>query len=119
MPSPLIQLVSDTLKGKPLSKARSPKWSGIRNKLVAEKMVCAVCGGKDKLEVHHIKPFHLHPELELDPSNLIVLCESGGGGLNCHLAFGHLGSYKSFNVDVVSDSVSWRKKIESRPYDVV
>lgn len=78
-----------------------------------------MCGGKDKLEVHHIKPFHLHPELELDPSNLIVLCESGGGGLNCHLAIGHLGSYKSFNVDVVNDSATWKKKIESRPSSVV
>jgi 5-methylcytosine-specific restriction endonuclease McrA len=119
MSSPLLQLVSDALKGKPLSRPRSSKWSKVRNNLVVEKVVCAVCGGGEKLEVHHIKPFHLHPELELEPSNLIVLCESNKGGMNCHLAVGHLGSYKSFNVDVITDSATWKKKIESRPSVVV
>lgn len=119
MPSPLIQLVSDVLKGKPLSKPRSSKWSKVRNNLVAERVKCAACGGEERLEVHHIKPFHLHPELELEPSNLIVLCESGSGGMNCHLAIGHLGSYKSFNVEVINDSASWKRKIESRPSSVV
>lgn len=76
---------------------------------------CSVCGGDKRLEVHHIKPFHLHPELELDPLNLITLCEELRGGLNCHLLFGHLGNFKSVNVGVVGDAGVWSEKIKSRP----
>jgi hypothetical protein len=68
-----------------------------------------------KLEVHHIKPFHLHPELELEPKNLITLCENKSDGVNCHLLFGHLGSFRSFNVRVISDAIEWKAKILSRP----
>lgn len=50
------------------------------------------------VEVHHKKPFHLHPEYELDPDNLITLCEGKEfSSLACHLVFGHLGNYKLEN----------------------
>lgn len=68
-----------------------------------------------KIEVHHIRPFHLHPDLELDPANLVTLCEADKGGANCHLLFGHLGNFKSFNVEVVSDASHWSEKIKHRP----
>lgn len=74
-----------------------------------------MCGGEEKLEVHHIRPFHLHPDLELDPDNLITLCEAGHDGSNCHLLFGHLGNFKSFNVDVRADAAHMGEKIENRP----
>jgi len=67
------------------------------------------------VEVHHILPFHIHPEKELDPSNLITLCEKKDNGVNCHLLFGHLGSFKSLNAFVVKDSHEWSKKIKGRP----
>ncbi|MGA2401456.1 MAG: hypothetical protein ABSG91_07090, partial [Syntrophobacteraceae bacterium] len=47
---------------------------------------------------HHVKPFHLAPALELEPGNLITLCEEGE--YNCHLVHGHNGDWKSFNDDV-------------------
>ena len=53
--------------------------------------------------------------LELDPANLIVLCENWKDGVCCHLLFGHLGSFKSFNVDVVADAKLWHDKITNRP----
>ena len=53
---------------------RSAEWAKVRNEFVAEHSVCEACGSTDKLNVHHIEPFHLKPELELSTSNLITLC---------------------------------------------
>jgi 5-methylcytosine-specific restriction protein A len=92
-------------KGKvPVGSKRSNKWPAARKAHLAAHPTCALCGGDKKLEVHHIKPFHLHPELELDPSNFITLCESTKHGVNCHLFFGHLGNFKQVNEDVPQNS---------------
>jgi 5-methylcytosine-specific restriction enzyme A len=112
----IVKHLIDAAKGKhPLGVARSGHWATVRKEHLALHPTCEVCGGSGKLEVHHRRPFHLHPELELDPANLVTLCESGKGGVNCHLHFGHLGSFKSFNVDVIADAAQWFKKIKSRP----
>ena len=74
---------------------------------------CAFCGAAVALEVHHIRPYHLHPELELDPANFVTLCE---GSPQCHLHVGHLGNWDSFNPALIADptlhqvvgSVAWR-----------
>lgn len=116
MPSSLLQHVLDTSKGKiPANLPRSDKWPKTRAAHLKNFPACAVCGGRKKVEVHHIRPFHLHPELELDSSNLITLCENDDDGVNCHLFFGHLGNFKSFNVDVVVNAADWQKKIAERP----
>ena len=94
---------------------RSSKWPKVRKDFLAKNPACAVCGGKKKLNVHHMRPFHLHPDLELDPANLITLCEDDDNGINCHLAIGHLGSFKSFNESVIEDAKVWSDKIKSRP----
>lgn len=99
---------------KPLESKRSGKWPTLRKQFLLGK-VCAVCGGSKKLEAHHMKPFHLHPKDELSWDNLIALCEGDSDGLNCHLLVGHLGSFKSYNQDVVKDAKSWSKKIKGRP----
>lgn len=99
----------------PLSTRRSDKWPTVRKHHLELQPACAVCGGKEKLEVHHKKPFHIHPELELDPDNLITLCESGHGGVNCHLFVGHLSNFKSLNENVDADSAIWNEKIKTRP----
>ena len=112
----IIKHLVDAAKGKhPLSSKRSSHWPTVRKHHLEMHPTCAVCGGKDKLEVHHQKPYHLHPELELDPDNLITLCESKANGVNCHLLFGHLGNYKSFNVDVRALAADWLKRIANRP----
>ena len=89
---------------------RSSNWSKVRKKFVKKNSFCAVCGSKKKLQVHHIKPFHLYPELELDENNLIVLC-----GKRCHLLFGHLGSFHSYNLNIKQNAKEWRDKIKTRP----
>ena len=89
---------------------RSPKWSSIRKQHIKENPSCAACGRNKKLEVHHIEPVHKNPDRELDPSNLITLCDSP-----CHLLFGHLMDYKSWNIEVVNDSSMFLKKIKDKP----
>jgi len=69
------------------------------------------CGRKEDLEVHHIIPVHKDPSKELDPNNLITLC-----GKTCHLMFGHLMDYKSWNPNVEEDSELYLSKIKMRPY---
>jgi 5-methylcytosine-specific restriction protein A len=109
----LIRHVLDIAQGKvSLLKPRSSKWPKVREQHLRSNPVCAVCKGTKKLNVHHIQPFHLHPELELDPANLITLCESKANGVNCHLWFGHLGNFKQENPQVKLDAPMWQSKVE-------
>lgn len=85
----------------PKGTERSNQWPKVRKAYLSKNPGCAVCGGKKKVEVHHKKPFHTHPELELDPNNFISLCE-GNKEINCHLIVGHGGSFKDINPDVVT-----------------
>lgn len=114
----VIKHLVDAAQGKhPVGTARSSKWPAVRKAHLVEHPVCEVCGGSEKLKVHHVRPFHLHPDFELDPRNLLTLCEAGRGGLNCHLAIGHLGDFKSFNVDARANAAEWAVKIKTRPYE--
>lgn len=90
---------------------RSWKWKDVRKKHLESQPFCQACGRSSDLEVHHIEPVHKNPDRELDPTNLITLCSKG-----CHLLFGHLMDYKSWNKDVILDSESYLNKIRQRPY---
>jgi 5-methylcytosine-specific restriction endonuclease McrA len=74
-------------------KERSSKWPALRKHFLEAHPYCAYCGARENLQVHHIRPFHLDPTLELDPTNLIVLCETPG--IDHHLHIGHLGNFRS------------------------
>ena len=87
--------------------SRSSHWPIIRKEFLNIHPNCEVCFSTKGLEVHHIKPVHLYPELELDPENLITLCRPK----RCHLLFGHLNNWKSFNPEVINDSNIWNTKI--------
>ncbi len=93
-----LKLLHDLVKGKP-AHLRSPQWHKIEKEHLEKEPECQWCGATDKLQVHHIVPFHVHPGLELEDFNLITLCEEGGY-LNCHLFHGHNGEWKDFNKDV-------------------
>lgn len=71
---------------------------------------CQACGGTDKLEVHHIHPFHLSPALELAPGNLITLCEKKGH--DCHFCWGHFHNWKLYNPVVIQDVARYRQESE-------
>jgi 5-methylcytosine-specific restriction endonuclease McrA len=64
--------------------------------LRASRGVCELCGAGPSpghpLHVDHIKPRSRYPELELDPSNLQVLCE------DCNLGKSN------------TDAIDWRTK---------
>lgn len=93
--------------------ARSPRWPAARRAHLLKEPACRACGCRSRLNVHHIVPVHVDRSLELDPGNLITLCESPG--VNHHLAFGHLGNWKSWNGSVRSDADWYRTKVEGRP----
>ena len=94
---------------------RSPKWPTVRAAWLKANPSCAACGTTRKaiLSVHHVIPFHVDRSKELDATNLITLCE--GQGVNCHLLFGHLMNWSSWNVNVREDAAAWRAKIRNRP----
>lgn len=80
------KFVKDVVQGKPFS-VRSPEWHKVEKAHLKKESKCQWCGGDDKLQVHHIKPFHVNPADELDANNLITLCEVVGK--DCHLLYGH------------------------------
>lgn len=88
---------------------RSPLWDKVQKQFLFTHPTCAVCGSKQDLNVHHKKPFHNHPELELQESNLITLCRVH------HFWFGHLGNWASWNETVEEDSKEFNNKIIHRP----
>lgn len=97
-----IVAIKEKIQGKPFS-VRSSKWQTVRKNFLELHKTCAACGAEINLQVHHKKPFHMHPELELDDNNLITLCEEKGES-GCHLKIGHLGDWKSFNPNVEKDA---------------
>ena len=106
-----IKHLKEVIKGKvPLFKKRSSKWPSLRKAFLFNNSECAACGCKEFLEVHHIKPFHSNPELELEETNLMVLCDKPGPD-NCHIVLGHWGNYKKINEDVVKDAAEFRKSL--------
>lgn len=90
---------------------RSPKWTSVRKEHLNSQPTCAACGKDKKLEVHHIEPVHINPDRELDPSNLVTLCADP-----CHLLFGHLTDWKSWNKDVINDSKVYLNKVKNKPH---
>lgn len=95
---------------------RSGQWRTLRNKLVKNSK-CAICGSSKNLQAHHKKPFKDFPELELDPDNIVILCESPAR--NCHFVFGHLFNWSSYNDDIVNTIQYFQiiiKKAKMRTY---
>jgi hypothetical protein len=91
-----INLVRHALRDTGLIK-RSPHWPTVEKHFREAHPTCAACGGTERLNVHHIIPFHVNAALELDPNNLITLCM---GKLECHLHIGHGGSFSAWNEGV-------------------
>ena len=90
--------------------ARSSKWEAVRSHHLEIEPTCAACGTNKNLVAHHILPVHLWPELELDDSNLITLCESD------HLTFGHGGDWRAFVPSVREDAKRHLATVKARCY---
>lgn len=90
---------------------RSVKWNDFRKEFIVGK-TCAACDGSRALDVHHILPVHIRPDLEFDESNLIVLCDDAWK--NCHHRIGHGFHWKSYNPNVIDDAAASLRSIQSR-----
>ena len=108
----VIRQFLDYCAGKP-SQPRSPEWPRVEKEHLAKQPDCQVCGGKSRLNVHHLKPFHIFKELELDPSNLITLCNAR----RCHIVFGHAGDFKAYNPNGLADIAKARQMFQGRKYE--
>lgn len=91
----LISLARDLWAGRP-AVPRSPLWAPLAHRFLAEHSLCCVCG-KPATVVHHKKPFHLFPELELVWENLAAMDERRT--FSCHLWVGHCGDFKTYRHD--------------------
>lgn len=96
-----------------LGSPRSGAWPRVRAEHLERVPACEACGTRKALQVHHVKPFHEYPELELEPSNLMTLCPW------CHLHHGHdrdgfwgkqyEPNWSTVNPNVRRDVEAWRR----------
>lgn len=93
----LFRVAHSALRERFLKGGRSGAWRGLEKRILQAQSSCEVCGATVRLQVHHVKPFHLHPDLEMEPDNLVVLCM---GKNECHLQIGHGGAFRYFNPKV-------------------
>ena len=92
---------------------RSGRWPAVRRHHLEREPACVACGRSKDLEVHHIKPYRDHPELELDAGNLITLCADP-----CHFVFGHLLDYaRRANPHVREDAERYRSRLREASID--
>ena len=102
----------ESIDGMTFEGPRASEWVYVRNEFVRRHPRCEACGSGYNLNVHHIKPFHLYPELELVESNFITLCR------DCHYYVGHdpdgkgpaKPNWSLSNPNVRTDAKNWSKR---------
>lgn len=96
---------------------RSPLWNDAEKRHREQQPDCVCCATGTNMtapvQVHHIIPFHFvvllgRPDLELDPRNLMTLCEAERhkSAPNHHLLIGHFEDWQSFNQTAPTDAVT-------------
>lgn len=93
---------------------RSDHWPAVERAEREANPRCIACDPSASdyaIQVHHVNPFHYcialgRPDLELDPRNLVSLCETEEGwpAQDHHLLIGHLGDFKEGNLKVREDA---------------
>lgn len=98
MSAPLIYFAAPPLPA--FAVPRSPDWPPARRDHLRREPACLITGIDDpkRLNVHHIKPYHEFPELELEQANMITLAEAS---INIHFLIGHGGrSWLDYNPNI-------------------
>jgi 5-methylcytosine-specific restriction endonuclease McrA len=111
----LVPIDTEILLPGQVGGSRSPEWEKARRAYAIANPSCAACGGRKMIQVHHCKPFHLHPELELDPKNFITLCEDPER--LCHHRVGHSWDWKAYNPLVRGDATIELLRVLKRKYE--
>lgn len=62
--------------------------------------ICEICGTPLKVSVHHVKSIKRFPELSVDKTNMISLCDDRSNPSSCHLRHGHLGDWNKNNTNI-------------------
>lgn len=97
----MINWLKQFLTDRTFGIARSHFWREVREEHIKNQPECQICGKKGKVisnEVHHIKPFWKHPELELERTNLVTLCRAH------HFEWGHYFNWSRFNDRILEDA---------------
>lgn len=93
--------------------ARSGKWRSVERHFLALHPNCEACGGTQEVVGHHVEPFHLRPDKELDARNLIALCNKHG----CHFTHGHCFDWQAHNPHVREDARVQLMRVNAREYE--
>jgi 5-methylcytosine-specific restriction enzyme A len=101
-----LRRLTESFGGKP----RSSQWPAVRKEHLRRFPTCAACGRSRDIEVHHVVPFSVAPERELDQTNLVSLCADP-----CHLLFGHLRNYQRHNRFVREDAAAFLHRMRTEP----
>jgi 5-methylcytosine-specific restriction enzyme A len=109
-----INLTRHYFRDMGIAPKRSTHWKTLEHHFLQEHPICEACGTHIRVQVHHKKPFHIHPELELNTTNLISLCMSRR---ECHLWIGHGGNFKEWNPKVEDYAAMIRNG--TKPFDEV
>ena len=92
-----VGLIKHSVRDIRIKTKRSSKWSALEKSFKKQFPTCACCRTNKKVQIHHIVPFHVSPELELEPTNLISLCMSKR---MCHLQIAHCGSFRKWTENI-------------------
>jgi hypothetical protein len=104
-----------------IGRGRSPKWPAVERafRKLHSQCVCCIVKSITHIQIHHRFPFHYcvalgRPDLELDPRNLITLCEGPSHtSPNHHELVGHLADWKSSDLEVAEDAITFRGMSEA------
>jgi len=70
---------------------------------------CAWCGRSKRLDVHHVIPVSVAPEMAASETNMIMLCRKP----QCHLIAGHSDSYRDRYVENIRELCEARKVVRT------
>lgn len=100
-----------------ISTKRSTHWPTVEKHFLEAHPACECCGTTIRLQIHHIRPFHIERDLELDPTNLITMCMSRN---ECHLRIAHGDDFKAFcpNIRKYADQANKKEKTLEELYEI-
>jgi hypothetical protein len=88
---------------------RASRWRVVRAAHLRKEPACAACGRSVDVVAHHVIPVSFDESRELDPENLLTLCD-----YPCHIVFGHLMNFHCYNKDVRKMVAEYRRAVNKR-----